>query len=354
MFKVIFLMMAVAVASPAEHVKYEVSQQQFNQLLEMTAHLNDMAAAIEKDFGSNEVMPRERDRRDFKRDMGDLKNHSTQTVARWIDRVKKSDFIPPVVTPLLPAPAPNDVTLTETFVQTSGFSTFYAADFNGAATAMSAQCAEWRETVKKNTLGSVTIAQCSGPEQVKLEDGNIGAKVTGQIKLSFAQYSGYVAVKSVSATFSNNSGFGTYYAGDFGKAAANSKRQCGEWVSGVRAQSQGLILYTSCGGTQTVKGLGGNLHASVTGTVTYTHRPSKSEANVLNQQFTNNSGFSTYYEGDYNKAAAASRAQCQAWIADTINNSSALPVFASCAGPEPVMNSNLYARYSGQVVLLPK
>lgn len=328
---------------------FTVNERQLDFLLEMANRVGAKAENIRKDFGTPEVMPRDRDRRDFNRDMMEIQ--PTEMVARWIERVKKGEHNPPpVVVPVLPAPA--DVTLTESFVLSSGNTYYYENDFKKAADAMAAQCAAWRESVTKASVGTVTYGQCSGAEQAKLEDGNIGAKVTGSIKLSFAKYTGYVAPKTLTATFSNNSGNTYYYANDFAKASAKSQAQCAEWSSLIRTQSKGLILYVSCGAVSRAKGFGGNLYANLVGTVAYAHAPTASQPTVLNQDFTNSSGNTYYYENDFVKAAASSRQQCLSWVTDTLKSSSAVPAFVSCNGPELVQGSNVSARYTGQIILL--
>ena len=328
---------------------YTVSERQLDFLLEVINRAGAKAQRIEKDFGSAEVMPRDRDRRDFRRDMADLQ--STEGIARWIERVKKGDNNPPpVVVPVLPAPA--DVTLSESFVLSSGMNYYYEPEFNKAATTVAQQCAAWREAVTKATAGSVTYGQCSGSEQVKLEDSNIGAKVTGSIKISFAKYTGYVAPKTLTANFSTSSGMNYYYAPEFTKASAKTKAQCEEWANGIRSQSKGLILYVSCGAITRAKGFDSNLFANAVGTVSYAHAPTVSQPSVLAQEFTTSSNMNYYYEPEYNKAVASAKASCANWATDTLKNSSAVPAFGSCSGPELVKGTNVSARYVGQIVLL--
>lgn len=337
----------------AENTTYQVSERQLDRLLEIVRHATGKTRKISNDFGTAEVMPRERDRRDFRNDMSELQNHYGDSVERWIERLKKGEHNPPTppVVPVLPAPS--DMTISDSFVEDSGYTTYYESDFRKAADKATALCSAWKSGIQQSTVGEVTYGQCSGAEQVKLDNGHLGARINGQVKLSFYKLTGFAPLQAITPVFQTSTGYATYYPNDYQKAVDQVLGQCKAWAANLRANSKGVILYHQCGAPKLVKGFNGQLWVTVSASAAYTFKPTGAQPSFLTQQFTNTSGYTTYYPNDIAKAAAQSESQCRAWAQDVLKSSSALPVVVSCAGPEILNNGKIDVRYSGQIVLLP-
>ncbi len=344
--------LAVAGIAQAQYGKnkFEVSQRQLDHLLEHVQKLEQKNRRIGNDFGSAEVMPRERDRRDFLREMGELQDESSLSITRWIERVKSNDIAPPITPPVLVAPA--DLTLAESFVENTGYAGYYAEAFTAAGQRALKLCEAWRKQVTSNTVGQIVYAQCSGAEQSKFEDGKIGARVNGSLKISFANFVGYEAPRTLTTVYTDNTGYAGYYEEAYQTALKNTQTACTKWTTDIKAMSKGVTLHQNCGAPKLTKGFDGKLWVSIAANVSYTHRPSKSQPTVLSQSFTNSTGYAGYYAEAVKTASAQSEAQCLAWARDTIKNSTAMPVIASCGAAEVLQNGKLDIRVPGVVVLL--
>jgi len=345
---------AVLVFTGAVHAqdsnRYEVSQRQLDRLLDIIQKLEEKTRQIGSDFGSPDVMPRERDRRDFRRQMSDLQSESSGSLQRWIERVKSKDANPPVTPPTLPAPS--DVTLSESFVEATGFSSYYEDAFRQASARALKLCEGWRAHVTSNTAGQIVFGQCSGAEQVKLEDGKMGARVNGSMKLTFAALAGVDAPQSITATFQDSTGFSSHYEDAFQTAVKTTLGQCAKWAAHTKSLSNGILLVQQCGAPKIVKGFDGKAWVSVQGLISYTSRPSKTQPTLLQQSFVNTTNFSSYYADAIKTATAQSEAQCLAWASDTLKNTTALPVVVSCSGPEIMQGNKIDVRFQGKIVLI--
>ncbi len=341
--------LAVSGFAQAQNGKYDVSQRQFDRLLEIVQKLEQKNRRIGQDFGSPEVMPRDRDRRDFRREMSDMQGDASEQIARWIERVKSNDITAPIA-PLLPAPP--DLTLSEEFIESSGYNFYDASSFNNATARAQKLCEAWRTHVTANNAGMILFAQCAGSDQVKMLDGKIGSKVTGQMKLSFSALMGLVPPQTLSNVFAENTGYNFYDETSYQTAVKTVLGQCTKWTAQIKGLSKGLLLAMSCGAPKITKGFDGKLWVTATGLLSYTSRPSKTQPTVLTQSFVNSSGYNFYDATSVKTAGAQSETQCLAWANDTLKNSTALPLIVTCNGPEVVQNNKIDVRFTGKIVLI--
>ncbi len=83
-----FLVMALTLSTAAVARPLTVTPAQLEQLRDVVRQLSQKVDRVAGDFGTFEVMPRERDRRDFQRDLRNLKRDlGAEGVLSWIDGV---------------------------------------------------------------------------------------------------------------------------------------------------------------------------------------------------------------------------------------------------------------------------
>ena len=114
-------------------------------------------------------MPKERDRREFRRQMAELEAIASgskgdsrgPSLLHWIEKVKDSTW----TSPGDPGDGPSPITISETFLESTGFKTVYQDELVRAAQRATRQCDEWRKRVIASSAGTSRYAQCSGPSR---------------------------------------------------------------------------------------------------------------------------------------------------------------------------------------------
>jgi len=343
---------ALIFSNTSKAASYTVSDEQLDLLQRRINHLVDALKSLERDYNTPRKIPDERDRRYFVEDVRrvgiGLKPNGGNFP--WIEKVKNGTN-PPPPPPVTPGPAP--ITLTQEFVQSTNYGTYYENDFKEAAMIVGDQCAAWATAIRASTVGTVVTIGCSAAQQTTTPDGKIGAKVSGNVNFSFSKNTGLAAPLKVSGIFAVNTGYATFYKADYAQAVKSAATHCHNWTKGVTSRSKGSFLYVQCSAPKWVKGFDGNIWVEITGDLQVSHPTSVEQPLTLKEQFVKTTNYATFYKGDVEKAGVEAAGECKRWAEQTVANSSATPIVVSCAGPEVIKNSNVDVRFQGTAVFLP-
>lgn len=249
-------------------------------------------------------------------------------------------------------PTLKPVELKQTFVTSTGLYSPSPSNFTTAERTSRVKCEAWRNQVSKSTVGTTVLAQCSGGQQFKGPDGKVWVKVNGEVSLNFDRLG--AMAQPFTTAFDVFVSTGLYGPSNSNMAAAaNAARsQCETWAKTLVSNSEGSVLYTSCGGTTMVKGFDGKMGMQLKASASVSWKQTKSSPRAVKNTFQVSTGLFGPSTSNLEQARQQAWAQCQRWIQDTKSNSSASMVLASCEGPSIVKPSKVAVQYKGQILLL--